>query len=587
MKAIKKNFLKFTSKFGFGNAKNNDQSDQIMIPEYRQEVIDEQVQDPIELEQGEFNSRIRSFKDFLNESIVPGYNSITQPQQPQLNLPNDLLHSIFLCIISNSHMLIDVSHIGHHHIAGNHDTGYILSRAIPLMSGLSCAHIQCTPSTTSEELVQQLFLSLPDKLMLQQHSTSNSNIGNLLNSLNSNNKRAISQTTGIPQSLEQSHTSSTNASSISRSLSSTSFQSTPPNAKRYSKPYDMQIPPSKAQPPPQQQIPQNMATSIKSNSSAITKDNYKMVDILIIDDIDIAPLQTRHTLLQMMTIRRVAFKGMSFHMPEKFNIISTITTPINTVNDDDMGFKNSRDDSEELQPLSPLILDNFLLNYRLLEILFIPPLNIQCDPLLQTIESKCILTPTRIQQLRDHFISKIYIAHDIDQYIRSIVVNLRNHPLVTHGPSPRATPTLTLASKSLAILSGKKYVTPSHISTISKQVLNHRILLYNPFQLLTVDEKQQRILNRRLKKQQQRQPSPQPFPLSPQMSSSTKNRSQLSKATLLPPPPLSITKESNVKFDDEDISNIISPQMNQPAIDDEIDSFIVINIILENILPPI
>ncbi|KAF2074411.1 hypothetical protein CYY_004267 [Polysphondylium violaceum] len=668
MKRAINSIKKFTGRLGFGNRKANDQEENVVVQDVVSEIPSNVVKEPVELDMEEFEQQVQAFKNFILESVIKGTGGTESDDDDELfiedieneedgsgihhlnagersktiGLSDDFIMSIFTCIIANSNMLIDTSlcqnssFYFHHHVptppttaAANtfgynspplvavdksldiQSTGSVLAKIIPLMCGLSCAYISCTDNTTSEELVQHLFLTLPtaisrDNSILKK----NDSIVNMM-AINNNNNNNQGGLTGLERQtsskaiLAQDTQSN---STLSRSTSNTSFGSIPllqnkelldtnsptlthrrvPNS---TPPLDHNYNNNNSNNNQTSSNNQNTSSNQNQSFGSTNKKDYRMVDILIVENIDIAPLPTRYTLLQMMTYRKVAFKGSTYNTPKNFNIIATIK------------YNNSTNKNIDVEPLSPLILDNFLLNYKLDHPLYIPKFHLFFDPLIYTRESRYILSPTRIQKLRE-IIQKTYISHDIDQYIRTIIVNLRNHPLITFGPSPRATPNLLLASKSRAILKGQPFVTPTHILNIAPQSLNHRIFLFNPFSNDNEDN-----LTDGYAIKSKRSPSPLPISSSSQqlhhhhhhhrhlttpspdfmqqeMVSEGSSKSMLGKATLLPPPPIHIStpiieNPNTMSASTSIFGKIINTDTAY------FDSFQVINIILENLPPPL
>ncbi|EGG24381.1 hypothetical protein DFA_06531 [Cavenderia fasciculata] len=461
---IKKNFYKFTGILGFKSRNTKDQNqdepnvDVLSLPRTN---IDNEI---ISLERDEFDKRLNDFKSYLfnhYSSNNSNSNNNSNNNNNNITLPNDLIHSIFISILSNTNMLIDTSLINNSNSKQQQQQSNceLLSNIIPLMCGLTCSYITCTRTTTPEDLVQKLF------------------------DVNINVTSGGANTSS--SSLDATASSSNNTSSNNSPINRLNNES-------------MQLPSS-------------------SSTTTTTTTNKRMVDILLVDDLDLAPLPTRYTLFQMMSYRKVAYKGRTLDTPEYFSVIATVSSFSNEFNQDstqsadhhqqqqqqviyqrqsrsmsmiNMSTKDRNHHHHHIEPISPLILDNFFLNYRLYEPLNVPMLTKPLhDPLLSPQPQQQILTARRIHRLRRQLQSDcIYITNDMEQYIRTIIVNLRNHPLVTYGPSPRATPTLTLASKACSLLSGQSFVTPTHVISVATLVLNHRIFLSNPFPL---DDKQQ------------------------------------------------------------------------------------------------
>ena len=74
-------------------------------------------------------------------------------------------------------------------------------------------------------------------------------------------------------------------------------------------------------------------------------------------------------------------------------------------------------------------------------------------------------------------IEKIYIKDEILSYIGKIVDNTRNNGDLSLGASPRASLAIMRASKAIAAIKGRDFVTPDDVKFVSYPVLNHRIIL--------------------------------------------------------------------------------------------------------------
>jgi MoxR-like ATPase len=82
-------------------------------------------------------------------------------------------------------------------------------------------------------------------------------------------------------------------------------------------------------------------------------------------------------------------------------------------------------------------------------------------------------------------INEIYIDDKVKDYIVDLVCATRDpeaykiqvKDFIQLGASPRATISLTLASKAYAFLKGRGYVTPQDVKTIGMDVLRHRVAI--------------------------------------------------------------------------------------------------------------
>jgi MoxR-like ATPase len=74
-------------------------------------------------------------------------------------------------------------------------------------------------------------------------------------------------------------------------------------------------------------------------------------------------------------------------------------------------------------------------------------------------------------------IEKILIKDEILEYIAKLVDNTRNSGDLVLGASPRASLAIMRASKAIAAINGRDFVTPDDVKYVAHPVLNHRIIL--------------------------------------------------------------------------------------------------------------
>ena len=95
-------------------------------------------------------------------------------------------------------------------------------------------------------------------------------------------------------------------------------------------------------------------------------------------------------------------------------------------------------------------------------------------------------------------VRQVAVAAPLMEYIVAIIRGTRKLPSLTLGASPRAAVMLLLASKALAVLRGRNYVTPDDVRDLAAPVLRHRIVL-NPeaeIEGMTADQCVARVLER-------------------------------------------------------------------------------------------
>ena len=71
----------------------------------------------------------------------------------------------------------------------------------------------------------------------------------------------------------------------------------------------------------------------------------------------------------------------------------------------------------------------------------------------------------------------VRVDDDLVDYISAVCRETREDPRVTVGVSPRGTQRLFEAARSRAVIEGREYVTPDHVTTVARPVLAHRLVL--------------------------------------------------------------------------------------------------------------
>ena len=188
-------------------------------------------------------------------------------------------------------------------------------------------------------------------------------------------------------------------------------------------------------------------------------------NIVLIDEINRAPAKTQASLFEVMEERQVTVDGTTYFMSAPFFVVAT-QNPI---------------EQEGTYKLPEAQLDRFLFKV----ILSYPSLaeeqtilrrfrNDFSGVLSQTV--KPVLTPAEIADCQ-RIIEQVYIREELLDYIAAIVHNTRSNTDLFLGASPRASLSLMKASKAVAAISGRNFVTPDDIRYVSFPVLNHRVIL--------------------------------------------------------------------------------------------------------------
>jgi len=87
-----------------------------------------------------------------------------------------------------------------------------------------------------------------------------------------------------------------------------------------------------------------------------------------------------------------------------------------------------------------------------------------------------VLDAKQVVEIRDG-VKQIVVEDGILSYVAKIGVASRQSPDIVLGASTRASTHVLLASKTLAAMQGRNYVTPDDVKFIVPPVYRHRILL--------------------------------------------------------------------------------------------------------------
>jgi len=187
-------------------------------------------------------------------------------------------------------------------------------------------------------------------------------------------------------------------------------------------------------------------------------------NIVLIDEINRSPAKTQAALFEVMEERQITNDGTTYKLDYPFLVIAT-QNPI---------------EQEGTYRLPEAQLDRFLF-----KILVDYP-NIVDEITILDRQNKgelaiganfnSVLDATQLDQLR-HAVEQVLVERHLLEYIAQIVISTRQSPWITLGASPRASLAILNASKALAAIRGRDFVTPDDIKEMAVPVLRHRILL--------------------------------------------------------------------------------------------------------------
>lgn len=188
-------------------------------------------------------------------------------------------------------------------------------------------------------------------------------------------------------------------------------------------------------------------------------------NIILIDEINRAPAKTQAALFEAMAERQITIDGNAYEMQPPFLVFAT-QNPI---------------EQEGTYRLPEAQLDRFLFKIKVKY----PSLEEE----IQILEHKHQQKNTNIEALIDNVISAAQIADYQDvikdvivedhllKYIAAIVNNTRTNANLYLGASPRASIAILDASKAVAAINGRDFITPDDIKKVIVPILCHRIIV--------------------------------------------------------------------------------------------------------------
>ncbi|WP_438712564.1 AAA family ATPase [Aquimarina muelleri] len=188
-------------------------------------------------------------------------------------------------------------------------------------------------------------------------------------------------------------------------------------------------------------------------------------NIILIDEINRAPAKTQAAMFEVMAERQITIDGIENKMQAPFLVFAT-QNPI---------------EQEGTYALPEAQLDRFLFKINV----GYPSLEEEVKILEGHHQRKNAVATDAIQPVLDaaqiaeyqETIKSIIIEDNLLKYIASIVNNTRNNGNLYLGASPRASIAIMNASKALAAINGRDFVTPDDIKKVTPAVLRHRIIL--------------------------------------------------------------------------------------------------------------
>jgi MoxR-like ATPase len=187
--------------------------------------------------------------------------------------------------------------------------------------------------------------------------------------------------------------------------------------------------------------------------------------VVLIDEINRSPAKTQSALFEVMEERQVTFDGHTYPMQHPFMVLAT-QNPV---------------EHEGTYRLPEAQLDRFLFKVN------VPYPSL--DEEVRILEShhaadredllaglQPVLDGARIAELQQ-LIHTVHMEPRLLRFIASLVTSTRENRSIFLGASPRASVAVLNASKAMAGVRGRDFVTPEDILEVLPPVLRHRIML--------------------------------------------------------------------------------------------------------------
>lgn len=201
-------------------------------------------------------------------------------------------------------------------------------------------------------------------------------------------------------------------------------------------------------------------------------------NILLADEINRSPPKTQAALLEAMEERQITIEGETHRLDSPFFALAT-QNPI---------------EYEGTYPLPEAQMDRFMLRLStgyaktLEKESLIVQRRIEWKKDDPTRDVDPVVSTKQILAMQETVENSIYVDDTIVNYIAQVVRKTRELPQVKVGSSPRGCLALLKASRAMALMSGRDFVTPDDVKIFALDALAHRIILKAEYVLEGVHE---------------------------------------------------------------------------------------------------
>lgn len=186
-------------------------------------------------------------------------------------------------------------------------------------------------------------------------------------------------------------------------------------------------------------------------------------NVILIDEVNRAPPKTQAALLEVMEERTVTVGGETYKIPRPFLVLAT-QNPV---------------EMEGTFPLPEAQISRFMFHVTVdypnreeeRKILDLK------KETMERVITKQVVSGRTILAMQEFIQEEVRVSDDILNYIRDIVINVRQDKRLAFGSSPRASIALLSASRVYAAMQGRDWVRPDDVKHIALPALRHRIIL--------------------------------------------------------------------------------------------------------------
>ncbi|MDP9067476.1 MAG: MoxR family ATPase [Actinomycetota bacterium] len=192
-------------------------------------------------------------------------------------------------------------------------------------------------------------------------------------------------------------------------------------------------------------------------------------NFLLADEINRAPAKVQSALLEVMQERQVTIGKKTHLVPDPFLVMAT-ENPI---------------ESEGTYPLPEAQVDRFMMKVVVDYPGFSDEMTVVERSLQAKVDVRQVLSPEDLLGFQES-VHEVYVDRQVSEYAVGIAVATRAPQqfglgrlkrYIAYGASPRGSINLVHAGRALASVRGRRYVLPSDIKQLAKDVLRHRLSL--------------------------------------------------------------------------------------------------------------